>query len=88
MASAVGRRGRGGFVAARIGKAHGIRGEVTVALHTDSPQERFAPGTRFDLEPGAGGVSSGAPGTPSGRAWRVASQAASWPPAECPITTR
>lgn len=65
MASAVGRRGRGGFVAARIGKAHGIRGEVTVALHTDSPQERFAPGTRFDLEPGAGGVSSGAPGTPS-----------------------
>ncbi len=41
-------------VVARIGKAHGIRGEVTVALHTDSPHERFVPGARFTLEPGPG----------------------------------
>lgn len=53
----------GGHVVARIGKAHGIRGEVTVASHTDSPHERFTPGTRFVLEPGAGGASSGV-GTP------------------------
>ncbi len=25
-------------------RAHGLRGEVSVHLHTDSPQERFAPG--------------------------------------------
>ncbi len=59
MASSGGRRPHG-LVVARIGKAHGIRGEVTVALHTDSPHERFTPGARFDLEPGTGGVSSGA----------------------------
>lgn len=29
---------------ARIGKPHGIRGEVTVQLFTDNPGERFAPG--------------------------------------------
>ncbi|MBK7721583.1 MAG: ribosome maturation factor RimM [Austwickia sp.] len=39
-------------VVARIGKAHGIRGEVTVESHTDRPRERFAPGARFDLDPG------------------------------------
>lgn len=32
-------------VVARIGKPHGIRGEVTVQLHTDDPVGRFAPGT-------------------------------------------
>lgn len=57
MAPGVGNRHRG-LIVARIGKAHGIRGEVTVALHTDSPHDRFTPGTRFDLEPGTGGVSS------------------------------
>ena len=31
-------------VVARIGKPHGIRGEVTVQLFTDAPQERFARG--------------------------------------------
>lgn len=29
----------------RIGRSHGIRGEMTVQLHTDEPQTRFAPGT-------------------------------------------
>nr|WP_237204145.1 ribosome maturation factor RimM [Rothia endophytica] len=35
---------------ARIGKPHGIRGEVTVQLFTDAPEERFAPGTTLDIE--------------------------------------
>lgn len=38
---------------ARIGKPHGIRGEVTVQLFTDDPEERFAPGARLRLEPAA-----------------------------------
>lgn len=36
---------------ARIGKPHGIRGEVTVQLFTDAPEERFAPGARLLIEP-------------------------------------
>ncbi|MBP8881020.1 MAG: ribosome maturation factor RimM [Dermatophilaceae bacterium] len=32
-------------VVARIGRPHGIKGEVTVQLHTDNPAERFAVGT-------------------------------------------
>lgn len=40
---------------ARIGKAHGLRGEVTVQVHTDAPQERFTPGTRFLTEPAGAG---------------------------------
>lgn len=35
---------------ARIGKPHGIRGEVTVQLMTDAPDARFEPGTVFDVE--------------------------------------
>jgi 16S rRNA processing protein RimM len=30
-------------VVGRIGKAHGIRGEVTVEVRTDDPESRFAP---------------------------------------------
>jgi 16S rRNA processing protein RimM len=41
-------------VVARIGKAHGLRGEVTVQVHTDSPGERFTPGTEFATEPDRG----------------------------------
>ncbi len=44
-----------GVVVARIGKAHGLRGEVTVHVRTDAPQERFLAGSRFDTEPAAGG---------------------------------
>lgn len=32
------------LVVARIGRAHGLRGEVTVRLHTDVPEQRFVPG--------------------------------------------
>lgn len=41
---------------ARIGKAHGLRGEVTVQVHTDAPDDRFVPGARFvtAAQPGSG----------------------------------
>ncbi|QRZ62351.1 ribosome maturation factor RimM [Rothia sp. ZJ932] len=34
---------------ARIGKPHGIRGEVTVQLFTDNPEERFAAGETLQI---------------------------------------
>jgi 16S rRNA processing protein RimM len=44
------------LVLARIGKPHGLRGEVTVRLHTDEPEARFAVGAVLDTEaePGSG----------------------------------
>ncbi|MGH8829238.1 MAG: ribosome maturation factor RimM [Jiangellaceae bacterium] len=39
----------------RIGRAHGIRGEVTVEVHTDTPDERFADGAVLATEPEAAG---------------------------------
>lgn len=47
-------------VVARIGKPHGIRGEVTVQLHTDDPRGRFAVGTVLPTRARAG---SGVPRT-------------------------
>ena len=40
---------------ARIGKPHGIRGEVTVQVLTDAPGDRFVPGTEFVVEPAQAG---------------------------------
>jgi 16S rRNA processing protein RimM len=40
---------------ARIGKPHGIRGEVTVQVLTDAPEDRFVPGTEFVVEPVSAG---------------------------------
>ena len=40
---------------ARIGKPHGIRGEVTVQVLTDAPGDRFVPGTLFVVEPASAG---------------------------------
>ena len=31
----------------RIGRAHGLRGEVTINPVTDSPEQRFAPGSQL-----------------------------------------
>ena len=42
-------------VVARIGKAHGLRGEVTVQVLTGAPDERFVPGATFVTEPAAAG---------------------------------
>jgi 16S rRNA processing protein RimM len=42
-------------VVARVGKAHGLRGEVTVQVLTDDPDERFVPGATFMTEPADAG---------------------------------
>ena len=42
-------------VVARIGKAHGLRGEVTVQVLTGAPDERFVPGATFATEPQSAG---------------------------------
>jgi 16S rRNA processing protein RimM len=34
-------------VVGRIGRPHGLRGEVTVQVHTDFPEQRFAPGAHL-----------------------------------------
>ena len=38
-------------VVGRIGRPHGIRGEVTVEVRTDSPDARFAPGSVLTTDP-------------------------------------
>lgn len=38
-------------VVARIGKAHGLRGEVTVQVLTGAPDERFVPAATFATDP-------------------------------------
>ncbi len=42
------------FLVARIGKPHGLRGEVTVQVHTDDPEGRLVPGARFATEAATG----------------------------------
>ncbi len=39
---------------ARIGRPHGLRGEVTVQVHTDDPDGRFVAGAAFVTEAGPG----------------------------------
>lgn len=48
---------------ARIGRAHGIRGEVTVEVRTDSPAERFAPGVTLHVVAPRGPAGRGLPAT-------------------------
>ncbi|SDC65490.1 ribosome maturation factor RimM [Nocardioides lianchengensis] len=42
----------------RIGKAHGIRGDVTVDVRTDEPDRRFAPGSVLRVEAPRGSTST------------------------------
>ena len=42
-------------VVGRVGRPHGIRGEVTVQVHTDDPDLRFAAGSVLATEPAARG---------------------------------
>ena len=49
---------------ARIGRPHGVRGEVTVEVRTDDPELRFAPGTVLVTDPADRG-----PLTLTGRRW-------------------
>jgi len=48
----------------RIGRPHGIRGDVVVGVRTDEPELRFAPGSRLDTDPSALG-----PLTVAGTKW-------------------
>lgn len=43
------------LVVARIGRAHGIKGEVTVEVRTDEPELRLGPGAVLATEPSATG---------------------------------
>lgn len=56
------------LLVARIGKPHGLHGEVTVQLHTDEPERRLAVGAVLDTEAAAG---SGVPRTLTVRSTRV-----------------
>jgi len=55
-------------VVARIGKPHGLHGEVTVQLHTDEPERRLAVGEALDTEATSG---SGVPRVLTVRSTRV-----------------
>ena len=43
------------LVVGRIGRPHGLRGELTVQVHTDEPDSRFAAGSVLTTEPAARG---------------------------------
>ncbi|MGW0871402.1 ribosome maturation factor RimM [Streptomyces sp. NPDC002740] len=43
------------LVVARIGRAHGIKGEVTVEVRTDEPEQRLAPGAVLSTDPASTG---------------------------------
>ena len=40
----------------RVGRAHGVRGEVAVEVRTDEPERRFAAGTMLRPDPGVGAL--------------------------------
>ena len=42
-------------VVARIGRPHGVRGEVSIEVRTDAPDRRFVPGARFTTDPAGAG---------------------------------
>jgi 16S rRNA processing protein RimM len=42
-------------VVGRVGRPHGIRGEVSVEVRTDDPERRLAPGTPVSTDPPAAG---------------------------------
>ena len=48
----------------RIGRPHGVRGEVTVEVRTDDPELRFVPGVALLTDPASRG-----PLTVTGRRW-------------------
>ncbi|MEU6722632.1 ribosome maturation factor RimM [Nonomuraea wenchangensis] len=52
------------LVVGRIGRPHGVRGEVTVEVRTDEPGRRFAVGTSIATDPAGSG-----PLVVAGRRW-------------------
>ena len=57
------------LVVGRIGKPHGLRGEVTVDVRTDEPELRFADGATLRAEPPAGSASPLTAVTVAGTRW-------------------
>ena len=57
------------LVVGRIGKPHGLRGEVTVDVRTDEPTRRFGPGVRLHATPQAGASSRHSTLTVAGSRW-------------------
>ncbi|WP_433326730.1 ribosome maturation factor RimM [Spirillospora sp. CA-294931] len=43
------------LVIGRVGRPHGIRGELTIDVRTDDPDLRFAPGTELATDPASSG---------------------------------
>ncbi|GAA2574424.1 ribosome maturation factor RimM [Actinomadura fulvescens] len=43
------------LVVGRIGRPHGIRGEITIDVRTDEPDARFAPGSEIATDPAEAG---------------------------------
>lgn len=43
------------LVVARVGRPHGIHGEVSVEVRTDDPDRRFTAGARYATDPAAAG---------------------------------
>jgi 16S rRNA processing protein RimM len=43
------------LVVARVGRAHGVRGEVTVEVRTDEPELRLGPGSVLGTDPASAG---------------------------------
>ncbi|MEU8814039.1 ribosome maturation factor RimM [Actinoplanes sp. NPDC048796] len=63
------------LVVGQIGKPHGIRGEVSVVVRTDEPEERFVPGSVFVTEvPKDRRVSTGPAAVPAGAKYEVPKQ--------------
>ncbi len=56
-------------VIGRVGKPHGLRGEVTVELRTDEPERRFTAGTTIRTERPRGSAAPWAELTVAGARW-------------------
>ena len=56
---------------ARIGRAHGLKGEVSVEVHTDIPEQRLVPGERFETDPADAGPLTVAASRTQGARWYV-----------------
>ncbi len=62
----------GMVIVARIGRPQGVRGEVTVEVRTDSPEERFAAGSSLVTDPPERGPVRIAAARQQGSAWVLA----------------
>ena len=54
-------------VVGRIGRPHGIRGEVVIGVRTDEPDLRFAVGATVDVQPAGSGGEGSPPGSGGSR---------------------